>query len=376
MGELTLSGIVVGGADFEAVEGSVVIEQGVIKEFNEEKLLEEPTSIIVPAFVNAHTHIGDSVSKEPPSLPLEQLVGPGGFKHRILAETPYGELVAAMRETLGDMFATGTQLLADFREGGVAGATALRAALQPGAGGVGVSPRVTILGRPAQSVSTDELEALFALVDGIGMSSVADHDPEAVRRLATAAKSRGTLFALHAGERTAEDIRGALELEPDYLVHLTHASPNDFTEMRDKNIAAVVCVRANLVTGSGVPPVKQMRAAGVTVAVGTDNVMLNAPDMLTEMEFVAKLLRLDDREVLQMCTLNAARVLQEAESIGSIEDGKRANLVVISTETANMRHVRDPVKGVVRRATRNDIKAVVHEGDLYRNVIFGDERER
>ncbi len=376
MGELTLSGIVVGGADFEAVEGSVVIEQGVIKEFNEEKLLEEPTSIIVPAFVNAHTHIGDSVSKEPPSLPLEQLVGPGGFKHRILAETPYGELVAAMRETLGDMFATGTQLFADFREGGVAGATALRAALQPGAGGVGVSPRVTILGRPAQSVSTDELEALFALVDGIGMSSVADHDPEAVRRLATAAKSRGTLFALHAGERTAEDIRGALELEPDYLVHLTHASPNDFTEMRDKNIAAVVCVRANLVTGSGVPPVKQMRAAGVTVAVGTDNVMLNAPDMLTEMEFVAKLLRLDDREVLQMCTLNAARVLQEAESIGSIEDGKRANLVVISTETANMRHVRDPVKGVVRRATRNDIKAVVHEGDLYRNVIFGDERER
>ncbi|MBN1455272.1 MAG: amidohydrolase family protein [Methanomicrobia archaeon] len=365
-GELILSGIVVRGKEFDAVEGSIVVEQGIIKELSEQKVAADLEGIIVPAFVNAHTHIGDAVAKEPPALPLEQLVGPGGFKHRILAETPYAQLVTAMQETITDMLATGTQLFADFREGGIRGTNALREALKPGKGGV--KPHGKILGRPADSVVKEELEALFALVDGIGMSSVADHDPEDVRTLAAEAKGRGKLFALHAGERTAEDIEGAVELEPNYIVHLVKASSQDFTRMVEKGIAAVVCVRANLVNGLGVPPVKQMLEAGLTVALGTDNVMLNAPDMLTEMEFIAKLFRLDDREVLRMCTLNAAQVLQEAETIGSLEEGKRANLVVISTETANMRHVRDPVKGVVRRATRNDILAVVHDGELYHSI--------
>jgi cytosine/adenosine deaminase-related metal-dependent hydrolase len=365
-GELILSGIVVRGYDFDAVEGSIVVEHGIIKELSEEQLESKLEGIIVPAFVNAHTHIGDAVAKEPPALPLEQLVGPGGFKHQILAETPYAELVIAMRETIADMFATGTQLFADFREGGIRGANALRAALKLGEGGI--KPSAKILGRPADGMGMDELDALFALVDGMGMSSVADHDLEDVQTLAAEAKARSKLFALHAGERTAEDIQGALELEPNYLVHLTKASPQDFTRMQEKGIAAVVCVRANLVNGLGLPPVKQMLDAGLTVALGTDNVMLNTPDMLTEMEFIAKLFRLDDREVLRMCTLNAAQVLQEAESVGSLEEGKTANLVVISTETANMRHVRDPVKGVVRRATRNDIRAVVHDGEIIHNV--------
>ncbi|HDS44629.1 MAG TPA: hypothetical protein ENN68_00775 [Methanomicrobia archaeon] len=362
-GELILSGIVVRGYDFDAVEGSIVVEQGVIKELSEENLESELSGIILPAFVNAHTHIGDTVAKEPPALPLAQLVGPGGFKHRILAETPYAELVTAMRETLADMFATGTQLFADFREGGIRGANALRAALQLDTGGV--KPRAKILGRPADGMSADELDALFALVDGMGMSSVADHDREDLQTVAAEVKCRDKLFALHAGERTADDIDGALALEPDYIVHLLKASPQDFKRMQEKGIAAVVCVRANLVNGLGLPPVKQMLDAGLTVALGTDNVMLNTPDMLTEMEFIAKLFRLDDTEVLRMCTLNAAQVLHEAETVGVLAEGKRANLVVISTETANMRHVRDPVKGVVRRATRNDIRAVLHEGTLY-----------
>ncbi|MGC9443947.1 MAG: amidohydrolase family protein [Candidatus Methanospirareceae archaeon] len=364
-GELILSGIVVRGHDFDAVEGSIVVEQGIIKELSEERLEAELEGIIVPAFVNAHTHIGDSVVKEPPALPLEQLVGPGGLKHRILAETPYPELVTAMRETIADMIATGTQLFADFREGGIRGVNALRAALTLDE--VGVTPDAKILGRPANGVDNEELDALFTLVDGLGMSSVADHDPGDMRTLAAEAKGRGKLFALHAGERTSADIEGALELEPNYIVHLTKASSQDFKRMQEKGIAAVVCVRANLVNGLGLPPVKQMLAAGLTVALGTDNVMLNTPDMLTEIEFIAKLFRLEDLEVLRMCTLNAASVLHEAESIGSLEEGKRANLVVISTETANMRHVRDPVKGVVRRATRNDIRAVVHDGKIYQN---------
>ncbi|MHC1623861.1 MAG: amidohydrolase family protein, partial [Candidatus Methanospirareceae archaeon] len=308
------------------------------------------------------THIGDSVAKEPDFMPLEKLVGPGGFKHRILAETPYETLVSAMSDTIEDMFATGTQMFADFREGGTLGASALKAALRLTGGNEQLHAK--IFGRPADGTGTEDFNELFESVDGIGISSVADYPIEDMKSLAAEAKRRKKMFALHAGERNAEDVNGAIELEPDFIVHLLKASPQDFRTMQDKNIAAVVCVRSNLISGLELPPLQQMLKAGLTVGIGTDNVMLNSPDMFPEMEFISKIFQLEAKEVLKMCTLNSARVLKAAESIGTIEKGKKANLVVIRTDTPNMRNVRNPIRGVARRATRNDIAAVIYEGNV------------
>jgi cytosine/adenosine deaminase-related metal-dependent hydrolase len=359
--ELTLSGIVVQGDDFEAKEGYVVIENGVIKEIGAKKI-DSPKGIIIPSLVNAHTHIGDSVVKEPDFMPLKTLVGPGGFKHTVLAETPYETLVSAMRDTIVDMAATGTQLFADFREGGVLGASALGEALQLADGYERL--RTKVFGRPAPGTKTEDLNELFEAVDGIGISSVADHPLAEVRALADETKRRKKMFALHAGERTAEDITDAIALEPDFLVHLLKASPQDFRTMCEKNVAAVVCVRSNLVTGLGLPPLRQMLETGVTVGVGTDNIMLNSPDLFSEMEFISKLFQRDAKEVLKLCTLNSAKVLREEMTTGSIEEGKKANLLVISTDTPNMSKVRDPIRGVVRRATRNDVAAIIYEGRI------------
>ncbi len=361
--ELTLSGTVVWGDDFEPKEGYVVIENGKIKEIGEEKIEAAIEGIIIPSFINAHTHIGDSVAKEPDFMPVEKLVGPGGFKHRILAETPYEVLVSSMRATIEDMIATGTQLFADFREGGLLGVRALKEALRLSGGNERL--RVKILGRPAAGTEDESgIDELFESVDGIGMSSVADYPQEELKLLAVEAKRKGKMFALHAGERNAEDVKGAIELEPDFIVHLIEASRQDFKKMHDKKIAAVVCIRSNLVTGLGLPPLPRMLESGLTVGAGTDNVMLNSPNPFSEMEFISKLFQLDEREVLAMCTLNSATILREEQSIGTIEEGKKANVVVIRTDTPNMRNVRNPIKGVVRRATRNDIAAVIYEGKV------------
>jgi len=367
--ELTLSGIVVCGDEFEAKEGYLVIAQGRIKEISDEKVQTAIKGIIIPSFVNTHTHIGDSVAKEPDFMPIEKLVGPGGFKHKILVETPFEALVFAMRDTIEEIFAIGTQLFADFREGGILGVRALKEALRL----AGANERLgaKILGRPAarpiaaaESGDEENIDELIGLVDGIGMSSIADHPHEDVRFLAEESKRKRKIFALHAGERNAEDIRDAIELEPDFIVHLINAAPRDLRIMHDKNIAAVVCIRSNLVTGLGLPPVQQMLDAGLTVGAGTDNVMLNSPNLFSEMEFISKFFQLDERDVLKMCTLNPAKILREEQSIGTIEEGKKANLVVIRTDTANMRNLRNPIKGVVRRATRDDIAAVLYEGKV------------
>ena len=364
--QLIVSGTIVYGDDFEGRAGYAVIEGGKIKEIGEGGKIEaDVTGIVIPSFVNAHTHIGDSAAKEPDFMPLDMLVGPGGFKHKILAETAHNELVSSMKDSIEDIFATGTGLFADFREGGVLGIKALKEAFDSAQGREKVDMK--IFGRP----EADELRItdyglrIFELIDGIGISSVADYPWEDVKRLAAETKTRGKMFALHAGERNAEDVEGAIELEPDFIVHLTKASQQDFERMQDKNIAAVVCIRSNLMTGVGLPPLRQMLAAGLTVGVGTDNVMLNSPDMFSEMEFISKIFRkLDERKVLKMCTLDSAKALKEDKFVGSIEEGKTANLVVIRNDTPNMRGVRNSIRGVVRRATRNDIAAVIYEGGV------------
>ncbi|MHC1610508.1 MAG: amidohydrolase family protein [Candidatus Methanospirareceae archaeon] len=362
---LTLSGTVVRGDDFEAKDGYLVIEDGEIKEIGDKKIEAAIEGIIIPAFINAHTHIGDSVAKEPDFMPLEKLVGPGGFKQRILAETPYETLVSAMKDTIVEMVSTGTQMFADFREGGALGASALKDALRLSDGKERLHAK--IFGRPADGDGTEDINALFESVDGIGMSSVADHPMGDLKSLAEEAKRRKKMFALHAGEKNADDIKSAIDLEPDFIVHLLNASEEDFRRMQDKNIPAVVCVRSNLVTGLGLPPLQQMLDAGLIVALGTDNVMLNSPDIFSEMEFISKIFRLEEREVLRMCTLNSAQVLKEAGSTGTIEEGKKANLVVIRTDTPNMRNVQNPIKGVVRRARRNDIAAVIYDGEVVKH---------
>ena len=360
--QLIVSGTIVYGDDFEDRAGYAVIEGGKIKEIGEGKIEADVTGIVIPSFVNAHTHIGDSVAKEPDFMPLDMLVGPGGYKHKILAETAHNELVSSMKDSIEDIFATGTGLFADFREGGVFGIKALKEAFDSAQGREKVDMK--IFGRP--EAGTEDIGELLESADGIGISSVADYPWEDVKRLAAeTAKRDGKMFALHAGERNAEDVEGAIELEPDFIVHLTKASQQDFERMRDKNIAAVVCIRSNLMTGVGLPPLRQMLAAGLTVGVGTDNVMLNSPDMFSEMEFISKIFRkLDERKVLKMCTLDSAKVLKEDKFVGSIEEGKKANLVVIRNDTPNMRNVRNPIRGVVRRATRNDIAAVIYGGKV------------
>jgi cytosine/adenosine deaminase-related metal-dependent hydrolase len=75
MTELTLSGTVVYGDEFEEMAGYVVIEDGKLKEIGEGQIESAVEGVIIPSFVNAHTHIGDSVAKEPDFMPLENLVG-------------------------------------------------------------------------------------------------------------------------------------------------------------------------------------------------------------------------------------------------------------------------------------------------------------
>ncbi len=345
--ECTLKGTIINGDEFEAIDGYITIENGVIKSIEEDNVTSD--LIIAPRFVNAHTHLGDSVLKDPPFLPLSELVKPpDGLKHRILKKTSHDEQVSSMKASIRDMVKTGTCAFCDFREGGLAGVIALQEALKT----LHIEPH--ILGRPLD-MDMDYID----ICDGTGLSSTNDLEPAYVQYVVKQTKKKKKKFAIHAGEKDPSDIENALSLGPDFLIHLTKAPKKNIKDVADAGIPVVVCPRSNFVTGSGVPPVKDMLESGIPVAVGTDNVMLNSANMFSEMEFLAKTNLYDDRQVFKLCTLNGARLLGLEEQSGSIRKGKNARLMILNKKSNNMQGIKNPLSSLVRRARPDDIIEII-----------------
>jgi cytosine/adenosine deaminase-related metal-dependent hydrolase len=351
--EYAVTGTIIYGDELELIEGYVVIRDGTIKEIGTGDVDAAIGGIIAPAFVNAHTHVGDSIVKDVPFDSLERLVQPpGGLKHRILSMASEEESIASMRACLSDMKSTGTCAFADFREGGVRGVRALCKAY---IGGL----KPIILGRP----NGDDVKDVLKIADGIGISSADNYPWEYLKEIADLAKKSGKLFAIHAGEANRSDIDGALELSPDFLVHMTRANDDDIKQVARRGAPVVVCPRSNFVTGVGcswtMPPIKKMADAGIMLALGTDNVMLNSTDMFSEMAFTSKTFLRDDRQVFKMATLNGAKMLGLDHIFGSIVEGKAAHLMIIDEKSNNLDGVSDPIRGIVRRARPDDIKVVL-----------------
>jgi guanine deaminase len=332
-------GTVLAGQSFEAVRGRVVVEDGRIEAV--ERANTDSTDVVIPAFVNAHTHLGDSVAKEAAvGFSLDEAVAPpDSLKHRRLAAADRADLVAAMRRTLRFMQRTGTGAVLDFRESGVEGTRALREAARDGR----IEPFV--FGSGDASV--------LDVADGYGASGANDDD---FTRQRAAAREANVPFAIHAGEPDATDIHPALDLEPDLLVHMVHAEADHLHRVAEREVPVAVCPRANLVLGVGRPPVREL-LDHTTVALGTDNVMLNSPSMFREMAYTAKTFDVTAREVLGMATTAGADAV--GLNRGVIEPGRRAALVVLDGDSDNLAGTDDPVRAVVRRATPLDVREVV-----------------
>ena len=352
--EIVLSGTILLGEDFEPFEGHLTVRDGVVAEIGSEKVESDYQGIICPALVNSHVHLGDSIFKDPPYLPLDELVGPGGLKHRALASASRRDLVGGMRSSISMMARSGTCAFADFREGGIDGVEMLIEAMELVERTEGIDLIGRILGRPDPGSVRVHPDCW-----GMGISSTRDHPRSWVEEVAQTARSEGRKIALHAGESGRGDIEDALSLEPDLLVHLTRAEPRDLKMVADAGVPVAVCPRSNLATGVGLPDIPRMLDLGIVVGLGTDNVMLNSPSLFCEMEFLSKALLHNDRQVFMMCTLNGPRILGADDEAGPISAGKKCRIMVIDRRSENMAGTKDPLASVVRRAMPSDVLAVI-----------------
>src|SRR5687768_8259057 len=145
----------------------------------------------------------------------------------------------------------------------------------------------------------------------------------------------------------------------------------DIKLLRSHQVAVSHNPESNMKLARGIAPVPEYLAAGVTVGLGTDGAASNNDlDMFEAMRFAALLHKvktgdprlLPARAVLDMATIGGATALGLQNQIGSIEAGKRADLVVVSTATARLTPMYEPVSHLVYAASGEDVRTVMVNG--------------
>lgn len=328
-------------------------------------------ALLVPGFINLHTHIGDSFAKdEVYGLNTVEAVGSDkGLKWKLLEEVDEERFKNGVRMAVKEILSTGTTTFVDFREGGVEGIKKLREALN------GVRIRNIILGYP----SDNKIYELLKISDGIGIHSLNAHTDLELKEIFSTARSMNKLIAFHASETVyqreksfrrygvSDVIRGLNLIRPDFIVHMTRAELHEIKRVADERIPVVLCPRANMYLSSGIPPIKEFVRNNVIIGLGTDNVMVSSPDLFRELECVVRLTRLeglkiDPKDLLKMVTKNATNILNRP--IGIIEEGFHADFFVFDLSKPNVAGMEDLLKALVLRGKSENVLATFVNGKI------------
>ena len=341
--------------------------------------------LLIPGLINSHTHIGDSIAKDialdrDPDSKINPIFG---IKQKILRETEPKKLIYFMRKTVKSMLKKGTTTFVDFREGGLDGVLLMQKVLS------NTPIRSIILGRieyyqskdqirrniPIPQSYQNQIDQLLKNCDGIGISGSNENSDSSLKQFSEIKKIR----AIHCAETKQSylkskqitrktELKRSMLLKPDFLVHMTYASKSDLSIASKKTRGIVVCPRANASLAEGIPNVVQMMEMNCNITIGTDNVMINSPDLFREMDFLWKIMmgihqkRIEPKNILKMTTINAGKLL--GKKIGCIKEGYLADAVFIKKNDLDLDPLRNPYASIVHRANENSIQAVMIGGEI------------
>ena len=210
--------------------------------------------------------------------------------------------------------------------------------------------------------------------------------PENLTDAKRIADEYGIIFCTHAAETKAEqnDIKARynnsvirhlnehkLLGENVVLAHCVHLDEKEISLIAKSKTNVVLNPMSNLKLGSGIAPVKEMKRAGINLTIGTDGAISgNDLDMWLAMRLTCGLAKglnmeadaLTAEQVLHMATINGAKALGKSESIGSLEIGKCADIIMVDINNSHSIPLFDPITHLVFGAGRSDITDVFVSG--------------
>ncbi|MBX6388042.1 MAG: amidohydrolase family protein [Frankia sp.] len=397
------------GPDGDIADGAVHVRDGAIVAVGPYSRLRsalpgvpvvgDGTGLLVPGFVNAHTHLSEAlVTGMGSELTLfewgERIVGPVGTvltarDAREGTRLRAVELLLTGVTTVNDMFVhSNPDELASL--GVVDGlcSVGLRGVVSFGAEDAAVP------GAPWASVERimdeqNELAAAAAAAElasfRYGVGTLLGQSDDLLEAGVDACRARGWAVHTHLAEVREELVTASARWGRRTIPHALHlgmferpliaghgvwVTEADIEILAAHQVAIAHNPVANMILGSGVAPVPRLRSAGIVVGIGTDGAASNdSQDMLQAIKMAALLAKvgaidpavLDAATVLRMATIDGARALGLADQIGSIEPGKRADLVLLQ-DSVCVSVLHDPCGQLVYGASPRAVRDVWVDG--------------
>lgn len=157
------------------------------------------------------------------------------------------------------------------------------------------------------------------------------------------------------------------------FAHSVHISADEIQILSETGTSVSHNPVSNMMLGDGVAPVVEMLRQGVNVALGTDGAASNHSQDLFDTMKAASLLQkvhhqdagvIDPYTVLRMATAGGARALGLSDVCGSIEVGKRADLILVDLDTVHTQPVNDIFSQIVHCAKASDVRTVMVNGEI------------
>ncbi len=215
------------------------------------------------------------------------------------------------------------------------------------------------------TVSEEHLKAVRAFSDRTG-APIVTHISETKREVDDSLKAKGA---------SPVDYLSRIGFLNDHVVaaHMVWPNPGEIEILKRAGVGVVHNPQSNMKLASGVAPVPKMMADGLRVGLGTDGAASNNDlSMWEEMDTTAKLHKvfsgdpkvMSAEEAFALATIGSARALHLEKEIGSIEKGKRADLVIVNRDSLNQIPLYNVYSDLVYATKASDVETVIINGRI------------
>lgn len=222
----------------------------------------------------------------------------------------------------------------------------------------------------------------------VGIHSLYTCTRECVTKAVEFAKKHGLYIHMHFAENSKEleDIRKLqnsnvpIDLLEEYfknihivLAHCVKVKPEEMNKLKGLDISVSHCPISNLKLGCGISKINEFIKNGINVSLGTDGQGSgNNLNMLSVMAYTALLQKginenarlLPAYEVIKMATINGAKAIKMEDEVGSIEVGKKADLILIDLESSMTEPINDVFSNIVYNATPDNVITTIIDGNI------------
>lgn len=182
------------------------------------------------------------------------------------------------------------------------------------------------------------------------------------------------------GKTPVEHLHSLGLLKPHLIAdHCVYLDEMDIKTMAEHRVKVIDNPESNMKLASGISPVPELLAQGVTVGLGTDGCASNNNlDLFGEMDMAAKIHKIKNMDptvtdavtVLRMATIEGAKALGLEDTTGSLKVGKKADVIIVDTEKPHLTPMYNPYSLLVYSATGHDVKHSIIDG----RVVMEDRR--